>query len=67
MALCATAFGCPIGEARQLVTVFPVESDKFARIEISAFLAKKRFKAPLEVGAVPRMEPVASGHGPVIA
>jgi hypothetical protein len=55
----------PVREGFQAVAIFPTESEKFARVEIGGFFAEEGFKAPLDVGALPRTKTVAAGSEPI--
>jgi len=57
--------GGPVGERLELVAVFPGEVEKFVDVEIGGFFTEKGFEAPLDVGAVPRMEAIAARSEPV--
>ena len=59
------AFGSPLGEGFQAITVFPGKLEKFLCVETSGFFAKERFKAPLEIRALPGLQTVAARGYPV--
>src|SRR5208337_1588704 len=63
----ATAGGCPVDEAGELVAVLPGEMEEFLGVEVSGFLAQEGFKAPLEIGTVPGLEAVTPSGNPVVA
>ena len=62
-----TAFRSPIGETIQLVAIFPVQVNKLSGIEVGALFTQKSFEAPLEIGTIPRIEPITTCHNPVVA
>lgn len=61
----AAAGGGPIGERLEAVAILPGELEEFAGVEIGGFFTEERFKAPLDVGAIPGIEPVAARGEPV--
>src|SRR5882762_9758741 len=61
----AAAFGGPVGEPLQLVAVFPYQLNKFRCGQVRRFFSQKRFKPPLQVGAIPRPQPVTPSRNPV--
>src|SRR5580704_9122672 len=64
-ALNAAAFGGPVGEPLQLIAVFPCQLKKFCGGHVRRFFSQKSFKPPLQVGAVPRSQPVTPSRNPV--
>jgi len=63
----ATALGSPVNEAGESSAIFPGEVKELFGVEMGGFLAKEGFKAPLEIGTVPRPEAIAPGGNPVVA
>ena len=59
------ALSGPVGKGNQAVTIFPGELPELAGVEVCAFRAKKSFKPPLDIWAIPRMKPVPAGREPV--
>jgi len=59
--------GGPIGETAEVVAVFPGELEEFSGVEMGGFFAEEGFKAPLEIGTVPRLQTIAAGGYPVVA
>jgi hypothetical protein len=59
------AFGGPVRERVQAVAVLPGKLEKLAGIQIRGFWAEESLEAPLDVGAIPGMKPVAAGGEPV--
>ena len=65
--LSAAKIGGPGGEAFHPGALAPHEMQKFTRIEVIGFGAKKRLHAPLQVLTTPRTQAVTLGNHPVIA
>ena len=59
--------GGPVGKTAEIVAVFPDEPEEFPGVEMGGFVAEECFKAPLEIGTVPRMKAIAAGGYPVVA
>jgi hypothetical protein len=65
MALCAAPDSGPVGEGFQIVAIFPGQLEKFVDVHVGGFFAEESFKAPLNVGAVPRLQTIAARGQPV--
>lgn len=61
----AAADGRPVGEGLQVMAIFPGEVEKFAGVEAGGLPAEESFKAPLDVGTLPRSESIAARSEPV--
>ena len=59
-------FSSPVGKTLQLFAMLPAQMEELAGIELGAFLAQERFKPPLQVGTVPRIESIAAGDSPIV-
>lgn len=67
LALRGAPDGDPIEEAFHARTLAPEKRQEFAGVEISGFVAKECFQAPLYVGRFPGAQAVAAGNEPVVA
>jgi len=67
VALSVAAFRSPLGEGLQPVAVFPGKLEEFLCVQIGGFFAKERFKAPLEIRALPGLQTVAARGYPVVS
>lgn len=47
------------------MAVFPGKLEEFSCVKIGGFFAEESFKAPLDVGAFPRLKAVPAGGEPV--
>ena len=65
--LYATALRGPIGKAVELFAMFPAKLQKFSSVQVGGFSSKEGFKAPLQVGTIPGIQPVSARNRPVIA
>src|SRR5215469_6597312 len=61
----APALRGPVRKTLQLVPILPAQKQEFLGTHVRGFLAQKRFKPPLEVGAVLRLQAIASRRDPI--
>jgi hypothetical protein len=59
-------FRGPIHKTHHVRTVFPGQPQKFSRIQIFRFWAKKSLKPPAQVRALPRFEAIPASNVPVV-
>jgi len=62
----ALPFGGPVDKAFHVVAVLPGKVEKFASGQIGRFFSKEGFKAPTDIGALPRTESITASCIPVI-
>jgi len=67
MRLNAAALRGPVNKILHLVAILPEDFQKLRGVGAFRFLAQKGFKAPAEIGTVPRMQAIAAGCNPIIS
>ena len=67
MCLNAAALRGPVSKILHLVAILPEDFQKLRGVGAFRFFAQKSFKAPAEIGTVPRMQAIAAGCNPIIS